>query len=151
MKSIKPFVVGFVLGVIAMAGWWFASRKMAIASPATIFAASPIAVTKSLTVPPNQVVAFPWAGPEGKVPGRLFGQWTSHGASAGIKGANDDQLTRFVLRGPDNRVIQTVENPTAGNFSVRFDAPGTYTFEFDNTGAFRSPRSVQFEGTYQPD
>ena len=77
--------------------------------------------------------------------------WTS-GKRAGIKGANDDTLVGFTLRGPDNKVIQTLDHPTSGNFSVRCDAPGVYTFVFDNTGIIRSSaRKVSIKGTYQPD
>jgi hypothetical protein len=81
----------------------------------------------------------------------LHGHWTCTGASAEIDGAADDTLVRFVLRGPDDKVIEQRNHPTSGNFSVNYDEPGTYTFLFDNSGIIRSSsREIEFEGTFDP-
>jgi hypothetical protein len=81
----------------------------------------------------------------------LHGHWTCRGVSAEVGGATDDTLVRFVLRGPDDKIIETRDHPTSGNFSVNYDEPGTYTFVFDNSGIVRSSsREVEFEGTFDP-
>jgi hypothetical protein len=81
----------------------------------------------------------------------LHGHWTCKGVSAEIDGATDDTLVHFVLRGPDDKVIEQRNHPTSGNFSVNYDEPGTYTFVFDNSGIIRSSsREVEFEGRFDP-
>jgi len=152
MTKKKGFMVLVMLGGIGVGGWWVASRKNVIASPASLLAATPIPLQKTLKVEPGQSVSHTFAVPSDKLPGRLQGHWTCKGSSAGIKGAKDDTLVAAQLRGPDNKVMQEYDHPTAGNFSIRITAPGIYTFTFDNSGLVRStPRMVEIEGAYQPD
>jgi hypothetical protein len=141
------------LAVLALLGWMVIARKTgAIPSPAQIVAPQPIRVAETITVKPGQQMEWSLATPGGRAPGLLQGSWTAHGASANIKGANDDTLVGFTLRGPDNVSIQHLDHPTSGNFSIRYEKPGTYTFIFDNGGIIRSSaRQVQIEGTYHPD
>ena len=82
----------------------------------------------------------------------FHGHWICKGVSADIDGATDDTLVRFVLRGPDDKVVEELDHhPTSGNFSVNYDEPGTYTFVFDNSGIIRSSsREIEFEGTFDP-
>ena len=152
MKKAKAFAVLVMLGGIGVGGWWVASRKNVIASPASLLAATPIPMQKTLKVEHGQSESYTFAVPADKLPGRLQGHWTCKGSSAGIKGAKDDTLVGAQLRGPDNKVIQDYDHPTAGNFSFRITAPGIYTFTFDNSCLVRStPRIVEIEGSYQPD
>jgi hypothetical protein len=142
-----------IVAVLAVAGWWFISRKTAVASPTSIVAASPIPVRDTLRVEANHAMTYTLTPPQGKLPGWLSGRWTCTGKSAGIKGANDDSLIGFSIVGPDNNVIEKLDrHPTSGNFKLRFDGPGAYTFTFDNSGIIRSSaRVVELSGTYQPD
>lgn len=145
-------VCGLILG-----SWWFVSRKTIIASPlATLqsaVSATPIPIKQTLEIEPNYVQPWTFAAPAGKVPGRLYGRWSCQGKGAGLRGAHDDTLVSFKLIGPDNKVIvNEPKHPIDGNFDVRIDSPGEYTFEFNNGGIIRSSaRVVKVDATYQPD
>jgi hypothetical protein len=156
MKRKSTLVGTLVICAVIVGGWWFASRKTSIASPAAALkaavSAEPIPVKRTIRIEPNHVQEWPFSPPGGKVPGRLYGHWSCQGKTAGIAGAHDDSLVSFKLVGPDNKTIQELDHPTDGNFDIRFDSPGIYTFEFNNGGIVRSSaRVVEFEGTYQPD
>lgn len=145
-------VCGLILG-----GWWFVSRKTIIASPlATLQSAvstAPIPIKHTIKIEPNYIQTWTFSAVASKVPGRLYGHWSCQGKSAGIRGAHNDTLVSFKLVGPDNRVIvQEPKHPVEGNFDVRIDSPGVYTFEFNNGGIIRSSaRVVKVDATYQPD
>ena len=113
---------------------------------------APYVQHKRFVVPPGKLISYPVSPPLLKTPGRLFGHWVSRGSTAGIKDAQDDCLTAFELRGPDDKQIERRRHPISGNFSVRCEAPGTYTFVFYNDGPLRkSARVVEFDATYHPD
>jgi hypothetical protein len=155
-KHVSTAAGIIIIGAMALAGWWFVSRKTGIASPAAVLksavTAEPIPVMTKLRIEAGKGMTYTVSAPGNKVPGRLYGRWTSQGKTAGIKGATDDSLVGFRLVGPDNKVVEKSDHPSAGNFNLRFDAPGNYTFEFDNAGVVRSTaRVVEFDGTYQPD
>ena len=146
------------LGICAviLVVWWFVSRKTIMPSPAAAFKAAvvaePIHVKEKIQVERNLEKAWPCLPPGGKFPGKLTGRWTCKGKSAAIAGAHDDNLVSFKLLAPDNKTLQQLDHPTAGNFEIRFDGPGAYTFVFNNAGGgHSSARVVEFEGTYQPD
>lgn len=149
---------GTTLGICALilGVWWFVSRNTIVPSPAAAFrtavAAGPIPIKEKIQIPANYEQTWPLSAPGGKYPGRLSGHWYSRGKTAGIPGAVSDSLVSFKLVGPDNRTIQRMDHPTEGNFDIRFDGPGVYTFIFNNGGILRSSaRVVEFDGTYQPD
>jgi len=56
MTKKKGFMVLVMLGGIGVGGWWVASRKNVIASPASLLAATPIPLQKTLKVEPGQSV-----------------------------------------------------------------------------------------------
>ena len=149
---------GTTLGVCAviLVVWWFVSRKTIMPSPVAAFQAAvtaePIHLREKIRVDANYEQPWRFTPPGGKYPGRFTGHWSCRGKTAGISGAHDDTLVAFTLVGPDNRTIQKLDHPTDGNFDIRLDGPGGYTFMFNNCGILRSSaRVVQFEGTYQPD
>lgn len=113
----------------------------------------PLPVRHSDTVKPNFVHTYTLDISADHVPGTLSGSWDCKGKSAGIKGAIDDTLIAFRLKGANNEVLQQMpDHPRSGNFSLRVTRPGRYTFEFDNGGILRAtPRQVSIDGTYQPD
>lgn len=156
-KCCPTSVVGtLVVGAVAFGGWWFLSRKTAIASLADAFKAAvtaqPIPFKDRVEIAAARGAVYNVTPPGGKVPGRLYGRWTSKGVSAGIRGAKDDTLVGFKIVGPDNTLVEKLDHPTGGNFNIRFDTPGVYTFTFDNSGIIRSSaRVVEIDGTYQPD
>jgi hypothetical protein len=114
--------------------------------------AAPVPLKETLRIEPNYEKVWPLSAPGGKFPGRLTGHWSCRGKTAGIAGAHDDSLVSFKLVGPDNKTIQQAPRPTDGNFDIRIDGPGVYTFTFNNGGVLRSSaRVVEFEATYQPD
>jgi hypothetical protein len=148
----NSLVTVIMVGALFVGGWWFVSRKIAIASPAALVTASPIPVTDRLNIEAGKGMTYSVTPPQGKVPGWLSGRWTCKGKSAGIKGAHDDSLVAFKIVGPDNKVIEKLDHQGCGNFKLRFDGPGAYTFVFDNSGIIRSSaRVVEIDGTYQPD
>lgn len=149
---------GSTLGICAviLGVWWYVSRKTIMPSPVAAFTAAvsaePIRVKQTIRIEPNYERTWPFSPPGGKFPGRLSGHWSCQGKTAGIPGAHDDSLVSFKLVGPDNRTIQRLDHPNGGNFDIRFDGPGVYTFTFNNGGILRSSaRVVEFDGTYQPD
>ena len=86
-----------------------------------------------------------------KTPGRLTGHWASFGKAHNIKGATDDTLVAFEIKGSDNRILQKLDYPTDGNFDIKYSG-GDITFVFDNQGIVRnSDRDVTLTGSYQPD
>lgn len=115
--------------------------------------AQPQPVRSSDSVKPNFIGTYTLDFRTDQVPGMLTGSWRSQGKTAGIKGAMDDTLIAFRLKGPNNEVLQQQQDhPTSGNFSVRVMRAGRYTFEFDNSGLIRSTsRQYSLDGTYQPD
>lgn len=149
---------GSTLGICAviLCVWWYVSRKTIMPSPVAAFQAAvtaqPIDIRESIRIEPNYEQPWRFSPPDGKFPGRLTGHWSCRGATAGISGAHDDSLVAFKLVGPDNTTIQQTKKPIDGNFDIRCDGPGVYTFVFNNAGILRSSaRVVEFDGTYQPD
>ena len=146
-------VAGLILifaGILG--GWWFVSRRTGAPGPREIIQARPIPIKDTVDVEAGHSVKYTFTVPAGKAPGLLQGHWSAQGKSANIKGATDDTLVGFTLRGPDNNVIQSLDHPTSGNFSSRCGAAGAYTFEFSNAGIIRSSsRRVTIDGSYQPD
>lgn len=152
MKRTSSLAALAVVGALFLGGWWLVSRKTAIASPAALVTAAPIPVTDRLTIEAGKGMTYSVTPPHGKVPGWFTGRWTCKGKSAGIKGAHDDSLVAFKIVGPDDKVIEKLDHQGRGNFKLRFDGPGAYTFVFDNSGIIRSSaRVVEIDGTYQPD
>jgi hypothetical protein len=155
---MKNTLVLILLVAVGLGVWWQLSRTFpatpgtsGIISPKEVFKARPILINKSLTVDARsqQTWSVPAPGP---TPGLLQGRWNSSGASGGIRGAQDDTLVSFELRGPDNALLQRLDHPLTGNFSIRYETAGIYTFTFNNAGFVRSTaRTVTIEGTYQPD
>jgi hypothetical protein len=123
--------------------------KSPFASPGSILAPLPIPFHHTVTVPANKECELPLSFDYAKAPGRLNGHWNSQGSSANIKGATDDTLASFKFTDPTNLVVEHRDNPTSGNFNVKYTG-GAYTMTFDNTG-HGTERTVTVEGTYQPD
>lgn len=149
---------GRTLGIclVIVSGWWWVSRHSIVPSPAATFKAAfttqAIPVRETIRIDANSVQKWPFHPPGDKFPGRLLGHWTCRGKAAGVQGAKDDTLVAFKLIGPDAKTIQQLDHSTSGNFDIRFNGPGVYTFEFNNGGVFRSSaRVVEIDGTYQPD
>jgi hypothetical protein len=142
------------LAVAALStGAFLASHEVTAATPAVSRLADAPAPTikETIQVEARKNVTHTFTAPAGKIPGRLTGRFTVKGKSAGIKGAHDDKLVGFKLVGPDSKVLLKLDHPEFGNFDVKIDSPGAYTFEFDNTGIIRnSARTVELEGNYQP-
>lgn len=153
MQRKSTWVGTLIVCGLIVGSWWFVSRKTIIASPLATLSATPIPIKQTLKIEPNYIQPWTFAAPAGKVPGRLWGRWSCQGKSAGLRGAHDDSLVSFKLVGPDNKVIsQQPKHPWEGNFDVRIDSPGVYTFEFNNGGIIRSSaRVVKVDATYQPD
>jgi hypothetical protein len=154
MKPVRSLILILLLtGTLVLGGWWFLSRKDAgLRSPSELFAATPLHVTETFEVPPNRHIEWTFAPPQGRTRGTFEGRWSATGAAGGITGATDDTLISFELRGPDNTVLQKLERPTSGNFTIRFDGPGRATFVFGNEGIIRSSaRRVRLDATYHPD
>jgi hypothetical protein len=148
MKRLSPIA----LLLVAAAGWSILSRKTPIPSIASIVAASPVAVNQTFTVEPGKAYQFRFEFPADKSPGRFHGSWTSQGKSAGLKGATDDTLVTFTIKGSDDKTLTTSNrHPVTGNFDFRYTG-GTVTLTFDNSGIIRSSaRTVTLAGIYQPD
>src|SRR5437660_455444 len=88
----------------------------------------PIPVKDSATVEAGKGRTCSYEFP--KTPGRLFGHWSSKGKSAQIRGATDDTIVAFQLIGPNNNILHNLDHATGGNFDIRIDSPGRYTFVF---------------------
>jgi hypothetical protein len=149
----STIVLLLVLCGVALGGWWIAARKsVTVPSPKQLLAAAPIRIDETFQVPPQRSQEWTWEPPDGRTPGLLEGSWECRGSTSGIAGANDDTLVGFALRGPDNRVIQQLDHPVSGNFSLRCTSAGKYTFVFDNGGIVRSSaRKVTLHGAYHPE
>src|SRR5437867_2107101 len=96
-KSLTRLVV---LGVVIVGAWWALSRTTRIISPSAAFARSrsiPVKVSMKIEAGDGETHSFEFP----QTPGRLYGSWSSKGASANIKGATDDTLVAFKLIGPD--------------------------------------------------
>jgi hypothetical protein len=147
-KSLTRLVV---LGVVIVGAWWALSRTTGIISPkAAIAEARSRAINQTFSVQAGYEHTY--AVEFRNIPGRLSGHWSSQGKSAGIKGATDDSLVAFKLIGPNNNTLHNLDHQNGGNFDVRIDSPGRYTFAFDNSGIIRSSaRNVSLDATYQPD
>ncbi len=104
-----------------------------------------VQINDTIDIPANKVGTFKV---EAKKASMLVGNWTSKGSTANVKGATDDTLVDFRLLGPNNEVLQKLDHPIEGNFSIDITKPGIYTFEFNNTGIVRSSgRNVTIKGT----
>lgn len=148
--TVLTFLILLAIGV----GTWylFARKVFLIPSPGQLIAATPIPVKGNFDVQAGRLVNWTFSTPEGRTPGLLQGSWHCQGQSVGVSGAQDDTLVGFTLRGPDDKVLEQLDHPISGNFSLRFEAPGKCTFVFDNGGIIRSSmRKITIEGTYHPD
>jgi hypothetical protein len=153
-SALRTTVLTFALLLAMGLGAWylFARKVFLIPSPGSLMRATPIPVKDNIDVPAGKLMNWTFSTPDGRTPGLLQGTWHCSGASAGISGAQDDTLVGFTLRGPDDKVLEQLDHPISGNFSLRFEAPGKCTFVFDNGGIIRSSmRKVRIEGTYHPD
>jgi hypothetical protein len=122
--------------------------KSPFAAPGSILGPLPIPFRHTLTVSANKQSNLALCFEYAKAPGSLHGHWSVQGSSANIKGATDDTVTSFKFTDPTNLVLEHHDNPTAGNFNLKYTG-GTYTMTFDNTSN-SSDRTVTVEGTYQP-
>ena len=151
--SVRKIVAVCALLIVGLALWWvFSVAHPSVPSPAVVLPIlSPPAqkIDETLIVGPGYTETYRLTIPR---PGHFSGFWSSAGKSAGIAGAQDDTLVGYVLRSPDNQVLDRLDHPTSGNFDVRCTSPGIYTFEFSNAGIIRmAARKVEIHGTYQPD
>ena len=153
MKHLNVLVKTLAIGVVS-AGGWLAIHQTSAAAPAVsrlADAPAPTPIKETIQVEAKKNATYTFTAPAGKIPGRLYGRWTCKGKSADIKGAHDDKLVGFKLIGPDNKVIMKLDHPEFGNFDIKIDGPGAYTFEFDNSGIIRnSGRVVEIDGKYEP-
>jgi hypothetical protein len=140
--------VGIVLAILAC--WWCMSRQTPFPSPSWVFAAAPIPINQTFTIPRGQEYQWTFSCPQSKTPGRLYGHWSSRGASDSLKYAMDDTLVGFTITDPNNKVLQQLSHQVSGNFDVRYEG-GVYTFTFSDGVLRPSARIVTLEGTYQPD
>jgi hypothetical protein len=146
MKYLASLIV-LVFGCGAL--WLLLRHRDEVATATQQALRGPEKIRRTITVEPNYAYVYTLEFPVGKVPGRLVGSWRAMGRSANLEGAADDTLIRFRLLGPNNEVVQTLERPTHGSFSVLVSTPGQYTFEFDNRGLIRSSkRLVSLEAEY---
>lgn len=137
-----------ILGMVTVSAFAIA----AVRNPA--IAAAPddaLHVEKKFKVKAGKIYELRLSSPDNSKAWHLHGHWICKGASGDVDGAANDTLVHFILRGPDDKVIEKLDHPTSGNFSVNYDEPGTYTFVFDNAGIIRSTsREIEFEGTFDP-
>ena len=139
MRAFQGLFTLVAIAAIAFGCWWFFARQTGMVPlPAQVFQAKPIPVSKTFTVDAGRQITWTLPPPQGKTPGTFQGQWSSCGKSAGIKRATDDTLVGFRLLGPNSNTIQSLDHPTSGNFSARYDGSGSYTLVFDNSGFVRS-------------
>jgi hypothetical protein len=100
--------VGIVLAVLGL--WWGLSRQSLLPSPASVFAAAPIPINQTFTIPRGHEYQWTFSYPDSKTPGWLRGHWSARGASDSLKYATDDTLVSFTITGPNNKVIQQVSH-----------------------------------------
>lgn len=150
MKKVSTSAGAVIIAGLALCVWWYGTHGGNNAVRAAVKGPQPIKIKQKMTVEAGKGQQLSYEFP--KTPGRLYGHWSSKGISAQIKGANDDTLVAFQLIGPNNDKLQDLGKATGGNFDIRINSPGRYTFVFDNQGIIRSSaRVAEIEATYQPD
>lgn len=150
--NLRSLVVVFLVLLIVIPSWWILSKVTGVPGPKTILKGTPITIKKTILVPSGKLISYTITPPSSKIPGWLYGSFSVSGARAGIKGATDDTLVGFHILDPKNNILNRLDHPATGSFSLRVETPGTYTFVFDNAGIIRmSDRKVTFDMEYLPD
>ena len=157
MSGIRLLAALCLLTTVALAWWgWMSIVHPGVPSPMTVLRAvstpKPESLDKNLSIASGMADTWRITLSADKTPGRMCGYWTSEGKTAGIRGAQDDTLVSYALRGPNNQVLASLDHPASSNFDVHCVNPGVYTFEFNNSGLLRSStRNVTIHLTYQAD
>lgn len=114
----------------------FEERKAAI-RPVNAEVVVPPGTTQTMSFTPTMV------------PGTLSGTWRSSGTAYG---ALTNSITELRVLAPGDRLLKSFQNASSGQFVVKIDSPGTYTFAMDNKGLLvRNARKVFIEGEFRPD
>jgi len=158
MQKTKASIGLGIIGGVALGVWFCIAPRGATLSVPNVASAVMQAVSgplkqsihESVTIQAGRAYTLSYEFP--RTPGRLYGSWGCRGSSAGIRNATDDTLVAFKLIGPNDEILQRVDYQAEGNFDIRINSPGRYTFVLDNGGIVRmSPRVAQIDAMYESD